>query len=172
MYKRTRLDVGPGYVGGKVKYYDHSGKTRIYAMIIVLLAAIIFLSASAVMFYQESAFKKYFKETTATISRIEEIEDSRYNSSTDSYDINVRHKVYITYTVDDTTYNDIEFNSYNNFMYEGQKIQIFYDTRNPKIIQTPNEKIIAACMTLGAGGISIVAFFILIVQHKRRKNLE
>lgn len=63
-------------------------------------------------------------DTTGIITEI-----STYKSTNN----NIRHEVYVSYTVEDKEYES-KLNSYSSSFYEGKEIDIYYDEENPEKI--------------------------------------
>lgn len=110
----------------------------------LLLFGLVFVVIS--IFAIKSA-KKDFNTTKGVITNIEE----KNNASTEENE----HYVYITYSIDDTEYENVSYPSYHSRMDVGDEVIVLYDPNDPMNVESPDSETIPIAI-LVAGIIAIV----------------
>lgn len=108
-----------------------------------------------------SRFQTSADEVTATISRIESRRSSKNRSTS--------HTVYVDFTYNGQSYEDIKIGMYSSSMYEGKEIKILCDPENPTHIKAASEDLVVG-LILGIMGVSFIAVFGLLTYSMIRNS--
>ncbi len=117
------------------------------ANVFSLVILILFVVVGIFTLVSDGIFGAKGVETTATISKIETV-----NQGTATV-----HKVYVCYTVDGVDYTDVPLNAYDPSMQENGQVTILYIPSNPTEIFYP-EMAWLPWVLLATGAIGIVAY--------------
>ena len=119
------------------------------------LAALLIIGGIVLIGFGVSRCEKLasFKETAATISKIESYYDS---------DGDLEHLVYVTYTVDGETYVS-QYDEYSSTFYEGKSITVRYDPEAPASVMSPSVIPLIIFFGFGVGltGFGIYRFYVI-----------
>lgn len=110
----------------------------------LLLFGLVFVVISI---FAITSAKKDFNTTKGVITNIEE----KNNASTEENE----HYVYITYSIDDTEYENVSYPSYHSRMDVGDEVIVLYDPNDPMNVESPDSETIPIAI-LVAGIIAIV----------------
>ena len=124
-----------------------------------IIALVIGIALVGIGIYVQFFQTKGFKETTATITKIEETWRG-YNDETmeDEYD----YEVYVKYTVDGKEYEG-KADTYDGSYAEGKEITVFYDPSNPADIH--GDSGFLGFVMIGIGAVMVVAGAFLLVKR-------
>ena len=120
----------------------------------------IFVIAGIIWLVSGLQFRKSAVEVTAVISEIDSYRDS---------DGDINHNVYVNYSYDGNTYNNMRLSEYSSSMYEGKEISLLVDPENPRKIGTVLGKIIGGVMFAGIGSIFALVGICPIIAMSRKK---
>lgn len=141
-------------------------KTEYFVFGIFALVGTIFVIAGIFWMISGIRFRENAAEVMAVISEIDTYRDS---------DGDTNHKVYVNYSYDGNTYNDIPLGEYSSGMYEGKEIELLVDPVNPSRISTQLGSIIGSSVFIGMGGIfalvGICPFIVMGRKSSKRKKL-
>lgn len=134
----------------------------IATIIVFALLTVVFFGIAIWSSFRSVEIQKYYKETEATISRIE----IYWDSEDEEYD----HYTYVDYTVDNVEYTNRKLDYYTSTFREGDTITILYDTRNPSNITHPSSNITLQIACFVIGGIFACILIFTVVKFIKNKN--
>lgn len=144
----------------------------IYVKIILLVVAVAFIVAGSFMITKTNKDKVYYRETSAVITSIDEYETIEEKPDGRRIITKVRD-VYVTYTVDDKTYEDAKLPGSNIKMKVGQTVTVTYDERNPDTpIANAKESYGLAIGIIVAGSLICLSIIVHAVVSCIRKRKE
>ena len=109
----------------------------------------------------------FFKTAISTSAEIVDIQSHR------DYDGNRSHEVFVSYTVDGTSYDYMRINKYSSDMYIGKLIEVYYNPTDPGKVKTKSGSIILVVIFLVLGSVfAIIGGCILLGQIKVRKKCK
>ena len=144
----------------------------IYVKIILLLVAVVFVVTGSFMIVKTNKDKAYYRETSAVINSIDEYETVERKPDGRRIITKVRD-VYVTYSVDDKTYEDAKLPGSNIKMKVGQTVTVTYDERNPDTpIANAKESYGLAIGIIVAGSLICLSIIVYAVVSCIRKRKE
>lgn len=126
---------------------------------VILLAGLILLGVGAYLGIVPAIPKEYTGTAQATITDIA----VSYSNTTTNGRRNETHNVLIEYQIDGQQY-ERQLGYYTSGMAVGQKVDIEYDTRDPRIISTSSGRMFGTLLCLGLGAVFTV--FGVVLQFK------
>lgn len=156
----------------KIKVEELKQVSRWITVPILLLVSAIFIITGIFAINKVNSDKKYYRETSAVITKIDTYTEYDKDADGDTTKKTV-HDVYVTYTVDDTTYTNVKLPYYTAGMKEGQTITITYDYRNPgKPVISANTFFIIGIVAIVAGGLTILSIIVYSIIRIKNKKQE
>ena len=158
---------------GKIILKPAKTENPIYVKIILLVVAVAFIVAGSFMITKTNKDKVYYRETSAVITSIDEYETIEEKPDGRRIITKVRD-VYVTYTVDDKTYEDAKLPGSNIKMKVGQYVTVTYDERKPETpIANAKESyglaigiIVAGCLIC----LAIIVYAVVLCIRKRKEQ--
>lgn len=162
----------------KIEIEEYNPLPRKITTPILLIISIIFIAVGIIFINKTNNDKQYYRETSAVITSI----DTYYDYDEDSngnVEVEKEYDVYVTYSVDGTTYENVKLPQYKYSMEVGQTITITYDSRDPgRAINSAKMSYILSAISIVVGGlvgVSSIIYSIVCVkkskQEKERINL-
>jgi len=136
-----------------------------YVAIGSILVGIFFCCSGILIYKNDKEFMKTAKKTTAVIDNIYVRKDSNGNYNND---------VYLEYEVNGKVYNE-KSDFYNSSMRKGDKLKIYYNSKNPREISTGDGSLFGfvfvgiGCIVLIISGIGLKA---VVKREKEIANLK
>lgn len=126
------------------------------------IIGIILLVSSFFVFHSFSKFQKNAEKIQGKIVDIQDYYDS---------DREMHHRVYVTYSYNGNTYENVPINSYSSTMYVGQEITLLCDLDNPQRIMTDFALQIPGIILMAIGAVfALVGVIPLCVMAKKNVN--
>lgn len=131
--------------------------------VIMLIIGTVFFIVGTCILVSDIKFMQNAEQTDAVISDIITYRDS---------DGDHRHTVFVTYTVDDVEYES-SINEYSTSMKIGKHITVYYDTDNPRDVNTGSKLLPILFMSLGGIFIIVSGGMLgsVLKKNSRRKRL-